>query len=79
MSACRSCGAPIIWVETERERKMPIDRMPTEDGNVEIIGMKAGVQIVKVHRNANTPALFAERRYTSHFVTCPNADEWRQR
>lgn len=30
-SACRSCGATIIWVRTERDRKMPLDWEPVAD------------------------------------------------
>ncbi len=31
-STCRSCGATILWCETLRGRKMPLDVEPLDDG-----------------------------------------------
>ena len=76
---CRSCKAEILWVEFEATgKRMPIDALPADDGNV------------TVTYRANTQQLFAlvlrrdedppENRnlYTSHFVTCPDADKHRR-
>lgn len=77
MSACRSCGAPIIWARTPSGRTIPIDRQPTDDGNVRVTydGHKAHAQVV------GKPDLFTadEPRHTSHFATCPNADQHRKK
>lgn len=40
---CRGCGAPIYWIVTKNDKRMPVDR----DG-------------------------------TSHFATCPGANEFRK-
>lgn len=86
MSACRSCGAPIVWVETEAKgdkpgRKMPLDADPEnlsraatfDNGN--IIFTKAttgdGTPIVRY-----VPA--GPGRARSHFASCPNAKSHRR-
>lgn len=30
--ACRSCGTPVIWCESERGRAQPVDAEPAEGG-----------------------------------------------
>lgn len=81
MSVCRSCRAPVVWVETEATaskpgRKMPLDANPDDptraalfdNGNVVFVGARTGdgTPIVKVI--APGP-----RRCRSHFASCPNA------
>lgn len=81
MSTCRSCKAPIVWVETEAKpgkpgRKMPLDAAPTDmtkarvdpDGNIRFSGQRTGdgTPIVRyVPKGAGM--------HVSHFATCPNA------
>lgn len=43
-SACRSCAAPVLWVDTYGGKRAPLNA----DG-------------------------------TSHFATCPQADQWRRK
>lgn len=80
LTRCRSeeCRASIFWARTTRGKRMPVDAMPTEDGNVEIVSHGQDGPIVKIHKTGQ-PALFEERRYTSHFATCPDAEGWRRR
>ena len=58
---CRSCGALIYWIETERGKKMPVDTgrvaimVPDEDGR-------------------NAKLVYG---YQSHFTTCPDAKKHR--
>ena len=76
MSACRSCGARIVWAETEKGRKMPIDFYPSSEGTIVLRypqGEKQPLAIVGVPADAFP----REDRFTSHFATCPQADEWR--
>lgn len=68
MSACKSCGAAIVWVRTESGRVMPVDLHPTNRGNVVI---RNGVAYVGAQQD-DAP------RYTSHFATCPDAEGWRR-
>lgn len=80
---CRSCGAAIRWAHTANGRTMPIDAEPTPDGNVTYTGRPVtndrGVTRPGVRVEGTAP-LFddGEPRYTSHFATCPHADDWRK-
>lgn len=82
MSECKSCGAEILWVETEKGKQMPLDAKPSPDGRFRKervehdAAMKRDRKIVHFVRDdeleENTRKL-----YTSHFATCPDADEHR--
>jgi len=72
---CKSCDAPIMWVTTESGKKMPLDRVPVPDGNVVLRGVD---EPVAVYVTDKRPAIEGERRYTSHFATCPNAASHRK-
>lgn len=78
MSVCKSCGASIIWARTPAGRTIPIDREPSDDGNVRLSyeGHKANALVV-----GKSDDLFSigEPRHQSHFATCPNADAHRKR
>lgn len=71
MSACRSCGDDIVWAVTETGRRMPLDAKPVAGGLFVMVGgkaRKATAEDDRLHRD----------RYTSHFATCAQADDWRQ-
>lgn len=71
---CRSCGAPIIWVETANAKLIPLDAEPVEDGNI-TLGI-SGLAYV----GENAWPLFTEgNRYKSHFETCPQAKSGRKK
>ena len=79
---CRSCDAEIYWVFTEHGNRMPIDADPRDDGNVALIqspsGRRARVLPPEgMFEDEDLTELRQGVRYTSHFATCPNADEWR--
>lgn len=74
---CRSCGAPIKWVLTTTGKNMPLDPIPTVDGNCWVERWDHGVPVVQV-TSGFVPGRIP-MRYTSHFASCPNADEWRKR
>jgi hypothetical protein len=58
---------------------MPLDSDPVEDGNVEKLGYDARGELALRVLTADEAAQRADRdRFTSHFATCPQADEWRQ-
>ena len=65
---CRSCGASIEWVRTTKGKMMPLDAAGTPDGNVTVVDGVAHVHPGK-----------GQGDRTSHFVTCPNALDWRKR
>jgi hypothetical protein len=79
---CRSCDADILWVEWASGRRMPVDAVADNRP------VGRGGDIVLAHRK-DADKLLAEKyepgkhdakrnRYTSHFATCPNADEHRR-
>jgi hypothetical protein len=76
IQACRSCNAPIIWASTGT-KTMPVDAEPTEEGNVELAPGSLGRGVVATVLTG--PALFAGPLRTAHFVSCPDAGEWRRR
>ena len=79
---CRSCGAEIIWSWTENGKRMPVDAMPREDGNILLTEYPDGyIEAAYVQSS-----LFEEwdqdapepRRYVSHFASCSEATRWRK-
>ncbi len=56
---------------------MPLDAKPSARGNVVI--SEEGVALVYRDPAAIAPRYIDEPHYLSHFATCPNADEHRQR
>lgn len=82
---CRTCNAPIVWAETSNGKSMPVDAAPADDGNVLLYPRPGGGAYATVLSVADTAlaigGLFPDERTlrTSHFVTCPNAEEWRKR
>lgn len=75
-SACKSCGAAVVWVRTASGKLMPIDGEPHVDGNLELVGAGlTGVVYLSANQRAMPPT---GPRYLSHFVTCPNAANHRK-
>jgi hypothetical protein len=80
LSACRSCGAEIVWAITGSGKRMPVDADPTPDGNLILTDDPPhAVMLVQ-----GQDSLFAagaggdSPRYTSHFATCEFADQHRR-
>ena len=76
MSRCRSCGAPIIWAVTKSGRSMPLDEATDPAGNVLLL--ENGNCLVPAPEDDVWEAA-GGTRHTSHFATCPNADQHRRR
>lgn len=87
VGACRSCGAPVIWLTiAPGGRRMPVDAEPAEDGTV-LADLAAGAGVVlgradvaqlRADEDEHGPEA-REPLYRSHFATCPQAGEWRKR
>jgi hypothetical protein len=78
-SECRSCGAEVIFVRSAATgRRMILDVEPTQGGNVALddAGQAAYVLSGSVLERAQDTQ---EPLYTSHFATCPQANQWRGR
>lgn len=74
MSKCRSCGAKIIWAETEGGSRVPLDAKPLKRYVLKEIETGIGeTDIVEV------PVVELRSTYVSHFVTCPDADKFRKK
>lgn len=80
MSKCKSCGAEIVWTETTRGRRMPVDAEPSERGNVLVAGLKPE-PMPKAYVYGSLEALQLRDQgvelHAAHHATCPNADDWR--
>ncbi len=82
MSACRTCGAPIIWARTEAGKAIPMDAEPVPVGTSPL-----GTFILeRSGRRANSDPLMRAPdiadvgvdRFRSHFATCPDARQHRR-
>ena len=72
----------MLWALTEKGRRIPLDRNPVPDGNIEIGEPDDVGQIharVVSGQDKLSPGLFPATRYKSHFSTCPNAKRHRRR
>lgn len=77
MTVCRSCGAEIFWVRSCSGKPMPIDLLASPEGNISVQG---GVARVHVGRDREVElAQGSGMLFTSHFATCPDAEQHRQR
>lgn len=83
MSACRTCGAPIIWATVRKSgKRMPLDATPDPDGNVALRADGTCEVWGATIRLSLDEAVIAERGATwhrAHFAVCPNADRHRTR
>jgi hypothetical protein len=75
---CRSCGDAVVWCWTTGGKRIPIDPTPNPNGNVSVSGggpLRDGSTITV----DGGPSLFdppGMDRFTAHFATCPDADDW---
>ena len=69
-SACRLCGAPILWVRSQNtDALVPLDQEPVEKGRIALVDGKA----VVLRGDLFEEHLEEGPRYQSHFASCPNA------
>lgn len=70
MSTCKSCGAPVQWAKTSSGKAIPIDPMPREDGNIQLVdyGSYLGALVGAAGSGS----------HVSHFATCKNANGHRK-
>lgn len=86
-AVCSSCGAPIVWCRTLTGKRMPVDvEADPVKGNVLITeavhGRESGLMAITLSA-LNQDARDAAKKHgvvlrTSHFATCPNADQHRR-
>jgi hypothetical protein len=78
-SKCKSCDRPIVWCKMSSGKNMPLDPEPVADGNlVRMASVESGRAVFHaVVYRADKHEGF--KRYRSHFVSCPQADQHRKR
>lgn len=81
VTACRSCGAPIVWIETLAGKSMPCDAklvsFVRQEGGPAKLVTPAGA--VVSGRPAKRGEPFIEYGYTPHWATCNAPDSFRKR
>jgi len=60
---CRSCQAPIVWMVTKANKRIPVN---ADSVNVETLAFAGRVPV------------FNYLHHKSHFSTCPDAERWRR-
>lgn len=78
---CKSCSAEIEWAVWDRSGKsVPLDVTRDARGNrIETPNGNLAVAAGKVHFYGPDDSKLARDRRASHFVTCPQSGQWRQR
>lgn len=75
---CKTCGRPIYWVKTMKNHaNLPVDPTPTADGNVRLMTERGVPTLAEVIGNEKH-WMKDEARYTSHWATCPTANQHRK-
>lgn len=72
-TTCKSCAAPIEWARTQKGHRIPLDPTPSETGN---ILLQDGIAVVIDAQSRE--GIDARTLRTSHFASCPDADQHRQ-
>lgn len=75
---CRSCSEEIEWVRTRSGKKMPLDAVPSDDGDFFMLMADDGT-VEGHHVNGPVSPPDDATFHTSHFATCPEADSWRKK
>lgn len=80
--ACKSCEKEILWATTTREKALCLDLEPNDAG-VWIVRLQCaeggGVRVRCFRRAQGQPLEPGEKRRTSHWATCPNAEQHRRK
>lgn len=86
MSACRSCGAAILWcrtvaTESKPSKSIPIDALEV-DGEPRSYGAAGNMMLTgerDIITGAPMVAVVNGGPLLSHFATCPQAKNWRRK
>lgn len=68
-SECRGCGRKILWARTSDGKPIPLDA---------IAPVYLVAEVESPERGDNLTATRAHNAYVSHFVTCPQRDQFRK-
>ena len=80
MAECRSCQITVDWATLPDGKTIPIDRSSAGDptGNLAVRRTDTGTLEVRYLKGGEEPEP-GEKRGISHFATCPQAANWRER
>jgi hypothetical protein len=89
---CRTCRAPVYFAWTDPKQceetgakapapsLMPVDVDPTPNGNLFLVYRRTRLGEVRLVATAFREGKHdPERRRQSHFVSCPQANDWRKK
>jgi len=79
MPKCKACGAPIIWIKLKSGKSMPCNPAPIHYSaslNPERLNLVLPEGTV-LEYGVKDPAS-SKYGYTSHFATCPAANQFRR-
>jgi hypothetical protein len=73
-NTCSSCGAGILWAETERGKPIPLDVEPVvvQPIDASLFVVKDGIAITLPRSDGNLLV------YQTHFATCADAGRFRR-
>lgn len=75
-TTCRSCKAAGFWaVWSHTGRAVLINKEADPKGNIRIESVPFGRPLAVL---TTTEPVKGEIRHTTHFATCPDADQWRR-
>ncbi len=81
-TACRSCGKPMLWLKNAKEKtgkSNPIDAEPNaEKGNM-LVDLKNETYQVLTSEDLAKAKRGNMKLYSSHFATCPDANNFRRK
>lgn len=78
MTSCKSCGAAVMFVKSEKGNTMCLNATPDpERGNV-VVSRDSGHELARVLNleHAKTVRALGNEVYLSHHATCPDAQRW---
>lgn len=73
--SCRSCGAPIWWAMTPKGRRIPLNA-PGDHPHPNLAVWRDDTGVLRA--SPTPPEGLTVTATTSHFATCPQADEHRR-
>lgn len=75
---CNYCSAALVWAKTRNDAWMPVDRDPSDRGNVRLRNEGTTVRADVIGKRTQADAMRAagERLHLHHAVTCPFKHRW---
>lgn len=80
-TACRSCGAPIVWIRTPAGKSMPCDAQPKSykykpESNTKLVTPEGVVVSCEIVANPEDAHGYG---YTPHWSSCNAPDKFRKK